>query len=62
MANIKEPENKKDFIIRVRVTPAERDEFLKRAKAQGYRTVSEFIRSLVSEKPEQNGSTWNCSV
>ena len=51
MANIKEPENKKEFIIRVRVTPSEREEFMKRAAAQGYRTVSEFIRSLIADKP-----------
>ena len=52
MANIKAPEDKKEFIIRVRVTPAERDKFMKRAKENGYKTISAFIRSLIDEQPE----------
>ena len=32
MAKKKDYDNKKDFIIRVRVTPAEHNEFMKRAK------------------------------
>lgn len=51
MANIKAPEDKKKFIIRVRVTPAERDEFIRRAEERGYKTVSEFIRSLIQDEP-----------
>ncbi len=40
----------KDVMIRVRVTLDERERFMVRAKEQGYATVSEFIRSLVTEK------------
>ena len=52
MANIKPKEEKKSFMIRVRVTPAERDRFLKKATEKGYRSVSEYIRSLVAEEQE----------
>ena len=50
MANKKDHDHKKDFIIRVRVTPAERDEFMKQAKEKGYKTISAFIRSLIDEQ------------
>lgn len=58
MANKKNPERvNKDFMIRVRVTNAEHEEFVKRAKENGYRTVSEFIRSLIAEeKPDPDKS------
>ena len=54
MANIKAPENKKDFMIRVRVTTEEHEKFIQKAKENGYRTVSEFIRSLIDDEPEDN--------
>ena len=56
MAKKKDYDNKKDFIIRVRVTPAEHNEFMKRAKEKGYKTVSSFIRSLIDEQPVQKST------
>lgn len=50
MAYKKEPEKKKQFMIRVRVTDTEHEEFVKRAKENGYRSVSEFIRSLIADE------------
>ena len=42
-------------MIRVRVTDAEHAEFVKRAKEMGFRSVSEFVRSLLThEMPEQD--------
>lgn len=53
MANKKDPSrNNKEFMIRVRVTNEEHEKFIKRAKENGYRTVSGFIRSLIADEPE----------
>lgn len=53
MANKKDPSrNNKEFMIRVRVTNEEHEKFIKRAKENGYRTVSKFIRSLIADEPE----------
>lgn len=53
MANKKDPSrNNKEFMIRVRVTNEEHEKFIKRAKENGYRTVSEFIRSLIADELE----------
>ena len=52
MANIKAPENKKDFMIRVRVTTEEHEKFIQKAKENGYKTISAFIRSLIDEQPK----------
>lgn len=58
MANNKEPENKKSFMIRVRVTEEEHEEFVKRARENGYRSVSEYIRSLIADDyPEEISET-----
>lgn len=55
MANKKNPDRvNKDFMIRVRVTNEEHEEFIKRAKEHGYRSVSEFIRSLIADEQEEN--------
>lgn len=57
MANKKNPDKiNKDFMIRVRVTNSEHEEFVKRAKENGYRSVSEFIRSLIEDEPERKKS------
>lgn len=45
-----------NFMIRVRVTNSEHEEFVKRAKENGYRSVSEFIRSLIEDEPERKKS------
>ena len=39
-------------MLRVRVTTAEHEEFIRRAKEKGYRSVSEFIRSLIADEPK----------
>ena len=53
MANRKNPDRvNKDFMIRVRVTTAEHEKFVKQAKEKGYRNVSEYIRSLVADKTD----------
>jgi hypothetical protein len=58
MANKKDPSrNNKEFMIRVRVTNEEHEKFIKRAKENGYRTVSEFIRSLIADEPEELTAT-----
>ena len=57
MANKKNPERvNKDIMIRVRVTAEEREKFTVMAKEKSYKSVSEFIRSLVAEekKPERS--------
>lgn len=56
MANKKKPDRvNKEFMIRV--TNEEHEEFIRRAKENGYRSVSEFIRSLIAtEKPNQDKS------
>ncbi len=54
MARKKNPENVKNLMIRVRVTTQEHEQFVKNAEKNGYRSVSEYIRSLVAEKPEEN--------
>lgn len=46
----------KDLMIRVRVTIDEREKFFYLAQKHGYRTVSEYIRSLLQEKDEQDDS------
>lgn len=58
MANKKNPDRvNKEFMIRVRVTNEEHEEFVRRAKENGYQSVSEFIRSLIAaEKPDQDKS------
>ena len=47
----------KYLIIRVRVTSDERERFSKNAKEKGYRTVSEYIRSLIADDKTKNLST-----
>lgn len=54
MARKKNPENVKSFMIRVRVTTQEHEQFVKNAKENGYASVSEYIRSLVAKKPDEN--------
>ena len=47
----KNPERvNKDIMIRVRVTAEEREKFTVMAKEKGYKSVSEFIRSLVADE------------
>lgn len=57
MANKKNSDRvNKDIMIRVRVTAEEREKFTVMAKEKGYKSVSEYIRSLVADekKPKQS--------
>ena len=54
MARKKNPENVKNLMIRVRVTTQEHEQFIENAKKNGFASVSEYIRSLVAEKPGKN--------
>ena len=48
----KKTEPKKDEMIRVRVTHEEHELFFKMAAEHGYTSISEYIRSLIASKPE----------
>ncbi len=50
----KNAEPKKDEMIRVRVTHEEHELFFKKAAENGYESISDFIRSLVAEKPKDD--------
>lgn len=43
----------KSMMIRVRVTPEEHDRFFKLAASRGYSSISDLIRSLLAENPEE---------
>ncbi len=50
MANVKNPERiNKDKLIRVRVTQEEHDRFMKQATENGYKSLSDYIRTLISD-------------
>lgn len=50
----KNAEPKKDEMIRVRVTHEEHELFFKKAAENGYESISDFIRSLIAKKPEDD--------
>lgn len=53
MANKKNPDRiNKDHLIRVRVTKEEHDRFMEKAVKKGYKSVSDYIRTLIDEKAE----------
>lgn len=53
MANKKNPERvNKDIMLRVRATAEEREKFTVMAKEKGFKSVSEYIRSLVADEGE----------
>ena len=54
MITKKEPDVIKNCLIRVRVTEEEHERFMKRAHELGYRTVSDFIRTLIDDETEEN--------
>ena len=50
MANVKNPDRvNKDKLIRVRVTQEEHDRFMKQATENGYKSLSDYIRTLISD-------------
>ncbi len=44
----------KDKIIRVRVTEDEHDKFRKKAIEKGYRSISEYVRTLIEEEADKD--------
>lgn len=58
MANKKNPDRaNKEFMIRVRVTAEERDKFVKLSIEKGYKSVSDYIRSLVADDPKPDNKS-----
>ena len=50
MANVKNPDIvNKDKLIRVRVTQEEHDRFMMQATENGYKSLSDYIRTLISD-------------
>ena len=49
MITKKGPDDVKNCLIRVRVTTEEHALFIKRAHEKGYKTVSDFIRTLIKD-------------
>ena len=54
MITKKAPDVIKNCIIRVRVTEEEHDLFMERAHELGYRTVSDYIRTLIDDETDEN--------
>lgn len=51
MANKKNPDRiNKDYMIRVRVTKEEHEKFTKKAAENGYKSVSDYVRTLISDE------------
>ena len=48
----KNPDNVKKHFIRLRVTEKEHDMFVRKAEEMGYKTVSDFIRTLINDDTE----------
>ena len=55
MAKTKNPDKiNKDKLIRVRVTKEEHDIFMRKAAENGYRSVSDYVRTLIADEAETN--------
>lgn len=53
MANKKNPDRiNKDYTIRVRVTKEEHDKFMKKSAKNGYKSVSDYVRTLIADGTE----------
>ena len=52
MVTIKKTDNVKKHFIRLRVTEKEHDIFVRKAKEMGYKTVSDYIRTLIDDETE----------
>ena len=63
MANKKNPDRiNKDRLIRVRVTKEEHKRFIEKAAESGYRSVSDYIRTLIDNKVESSDDAKNNSL
>ena len=50
MANKKNPDRiNKELMIRVRVTKEEHEKFTKKAEENGYKSVSDYVRTLIAD-------------
>ena len=50
MANKKNPDRiNKELMIRVRVTKEEHKKFTKKAEENGYKSVSDYVRTLIAD-------------
>ena len=50
MANKKNPDRiNKELMIRVRVTKEEHQKFTKKAEENGYKSVSDYVRTLIAD-------------
>ena len=50
MANKKNPDGiNKELMIRVRVTKEEHEKFTKKAEENGYKSVSDYVRTLIAD-------------
>ena len=55
MAKTKNPDKiNKDKLIRVRVTKEEHDIFMRKAAENGYRSVSDYVRTLIADDNKTN--------
>ena len=58
MANKKNPDRiNKDYMIRVRVTKEEHDKFMKKAAENGYKSVSDYVRTLIADGTKSDNIT-----
>ena len=58
MANKKNPDRiNKDYMIRVRVTKEEHEKFMKKAAENGYKSVSDYVRTLIADGTKTDNIT-----
>ena len=58
MANKKNPDRiNKDYMIRVRVTKEEHEKFMKKAAENGYKSVSDYVRTLIADGTKSDNIT-----
>ena len=66
MAKTKNPDKiNKDKLIRVRVTKEEHETFMRKAAENGYRSVSDYVRTLIADEAETNNkfkAQFICSI
>ena len=57
MANKKNPDRiNKELMIRVRVTKEEHDKFMKKAAENGYKSVSDYVRTLIADETKTDNT------
>lgn len=57
MANKKNPDRiNKELMIRVRVTKEEHEKFTKKAAENGYKSVSDYVRTLIADETKTDNT------